>query len=163
MTARLTLPDNAREALRRCVAGYGQLDVETGALLMCLSGTDDVSVVALAGHAGVIRRYGLFVLTLPVIDQVFTFAEDMGLQIRCQVHSHGGPAFLSPTDKRGNLRVNGFIAAVIPNFADPPQQPSSWGWWTFEEGAWQASEPATTDPNSTAKILTVDADGIREH
>jgi hypothetical protein len=163
MTARLALPDNAREALCRCVIDYGRLGVETGALLMCPPNSHDVSVVALAGQSGVIRQYGLFVLTLPVIDQAFTFAEDMGLQVRCQVHSHGGPAFLSPTDERGNLRINGFIAAVIPNFVDPPPQPPSWGWWTYSGESWQASGPATTVSNSTAKVLTIDADGIREH
>ncbi|MBV8861856.1 MAG: hypothetical protein JO082_14355 [Mycobacterium sp.] len=163
MTDHLVLPGNAQQALCDSVAEYGHLGVETGGLLMCPPDTDNVGVVALAGHAGVTRQYGLFVLTMPVIDQAFTFAEDMGLQIRCQVHSHAGRAALSPLDQRGNLRINGFLAAVIPTFADPPQQPSSWGWWTFRGGSWRATAPASTDPNSTAKILTIDADGIRDH
>jgi hypothetical protein len=159
----LVLPQNAVANLIDQVSSYGRLNVETGALLMCEPDTDVVQVLALAGEAGVTRRYGLFVISMPVIDRAFTYAEDRGLQVRAQVHSHAGEAFLSPTDKRGNLNMKGFVAAVIPNFRTPPHDPSSWGWWTFKTGAWESSEPARLTVASNATVLTVDADGAHEH
>jgi hypothetical protein len=159
----LVLPQNAVTDLIDQVSSYGRLNVETGALLMSDRNSDMVQVVALAGEAGVTRRYGLFVLSMPVIDQAFTYAEDRDLQVRAQIHSHAGDAFMSRTDKSGNLNMKGFIAAVIPNFRKPPHDPSSWGWWTFNAGAWEPSEPARLTVAPRATVLTVDADGVREH
>jgi hypothetical protein len=160
----LTLPHDAIEPLIEHVSSYGRIEVETGALLMCDPRSSAVRAIALAGDLGVIRRYGLFVLSMRVIDSAFSYAEDRGLQVRAQIHSHAGAAFLSPTDKSGNLNMEGFIAAVIPSFRKPPHDPTSWGWWTFSAGAWRTSGPARTDRTlSSATILTVDADGAREH
>ncbi|MCU1694672.1 MAG: hypothetical protein JWR34_735 [Mycobacterium sp.] len=160
----LLLPNGAIQQLIEHVKTYGRNEVETGALLMCSPNSDTVRAVALAGARGVTRRYGLFVLSMRVIDSAFSYAEDRGLQVRAQVHSHAGAAFLSPTDKKGNLTMNGFIAAVIPNFRNPPRDPESWGWWTFGAGAWRTSAPARPDQTlSSASILTVDEDGAHEH
>ena len=76
----LALPVNGITNLIDHVASYGRQNVETGALLMCQPDTDVVQVLALAGVAGVTRRYGLFVLSMPVIDRAFTYAEDRGLR-----------------------------------------------------------------------------------
>jgi hypothetical protein len=160
----LSLPDGAIEPLIEHVSSYGLNGVETGALLMCDRRSSDLRAIALAGDLGVTRRYGLFILSMQVIDRAFSYAEDHGLQVRAQVHSHAGDAFLSPTDKCGNLNMEGFIAAVIPNFRNPAHDPTSWGWWTFGAKAWRPSEPARTDKRlSSATILTVDADGAHEH
>ena len=161
---RLSLPQDAIEPLIEHVSSFGRGEVETGALLMCDPGSSDVRTIALAGDRGVTRRYGLFVLSMQVIDSAFSYAEDHGLQVRAQVHSHAGDAFLSRTDKHGNLNMEGFIAAVIPNFRNPPHDPTSWGWWTFGAKTWRPSEPAWTDKKlSSAAIVTVDADGAHEH
>jgi hypothetical protein len=160
----LSLPDDAIGQLIEHVSSYGRSEVETGALLMCDPYSSDVRAVALTGDLGVTRRYGLFVLSMRVIDSAFSYAEDHGLQVRAQIHSHAGDAFLSPADKRGNLNMEGFIAAVIPDFRNPPHDPTSWGWWTFGARAWRQSEPARADKSlSSATILTVDADGAHEH
>lgn len=163
MSNRLVLPRNAIKDMCKDVSKYGRLGLETGALLMCEQNNNVVTTLALAGEAGVTRRYGLFILSMPVINQAFTYAEDRGLQVRAQVHSHAEGAFLSPTDKRGNLTMNGFIAAVIPHFEQPPNDPSAWGWWTFSTGYWRTSDPATVDMTSAGRVLTVDADGVSEH
>lgn len=159
----LVLPQNAATNLTDHVSSYGRRSVETGALLICEPDSALVQVLALAGEAGVTRRYGLFVLSVPVIDSAFTYAEDHGLQVRAQVHSHAGEAFLSPIDKRGNLNMKGFIVAVIPDFCTPPHDPSAWGWWTFNAGEWAPSQPATLTTSSNATVLTVDANGAHEH
>lgn len=159
MTGRFLLPTNAIAALCEDVSRYGALGVETGALLMCEPNNDVVRVLALVGTAGVTRRYGLFLLSMPVVDRAFTYAEDHQLRVRAQVHSHAEEAFLSATDQRGNLTMKGFTAAVIPTFQTPPSDPSSWGWWTFNAGTWNVSQPATVDMTSSAEILTVNADG----
>jgi proteasome lid subunit RPN8/RPN11 len=163
MSNRLVLPRNVIEEMCEHVSTYGRLGVETGALLMCDLQSGVVTTLALAGEAGVTRRSGLFILSMPVINQAFTFAEDRDLQVRAQVHSHARGAFLSPTDRRGNLTMNGFIAAVIPHFEQPPQNPSSWGWWTFSAGNWRTSDPAIVGTVPIGKVLTVDADGVSEY
>lgn len=161
---KLLLPDGAIEPLIEHVSDYGRTDVETGALLMCDLRSNAVRAVAMTGDHGVTRKYGLFVLSMRVIDSAFSYAEGHGLQVRAQVHSHAGAAFLSPTDKGGNLNMQGFIAAVIPHFRRPPSDPASWGWWTFDDGAWRASEAACTDRTlPSATIVTVDAEGAYEH
>jgi hypothetical protein len=160
----LLLPQGAIEPLIEHVSSYGRNEVETGALLLCDPRSSAVRAVALTGDRGVTRKYGLFVLSMRVIDSAFSYAEDHGLQVRAQVHSHAGAAFLSPTDKSGNLNMQGFIVAVIPNFHRPPHDPTSWGWWTFIAGAWRASEAARTDRTlASANIVTVDAEGTYEH
>lgn len=160
----LSLSHDAIGSLIEHVSSYGRTEVETGALLMCDPGGGAVRAIALTGDRGVTRKYGLFVLSMRVIDSAFSYAEDRGLQVRAQVHSHAGAAFLSPTDKTGNLNMEGFIAAVIPNFRNPPHDPTLWGWWTYGARAWRASGPARTDRTlPSATILTVDADGASEH
>jgi hypothetical protein len=163
VTGALQLPTPAAAAMIDDVTRYGQLGVETGAMLLASRGSDIVSAVALLGTDGVIRRAGLFVVTMPVIDQLFTFAEDNDLRVRAQLHSHQNQAFLSPTDRNGNIRILGFSAAVVPTFADPPANPDRWGWWTYDGSEWIISAPATLRPHLGARTFTVDAGGIRGH
>jgi proteasome lid subunit RPN8/RPN11 len=88
--------------------------------------------------------------------------EDHHLQVRAHLHSHAHAAFLSETDQRGCIRTPGFLAAVIPHFAAPPQHPTDWGWWTFTGPRWTPqTPPQLTDTAIT--ILTVDADGVHAH
>lgn len=157
----LELPRAAVDAIADDVTNYGGLRLETGALLLAKLGDTTVTTVAIAGTAGVIRGYGRFVLTVPVIDQLFTYAETHGLQVVAHVHSHGRGSFLSPIDRTGIIRMTGFIAAVIPTFATPPRDPSRWGWWTFRDGDWHDHAPAVMTKNGPVRILTVDADGVR--
>lgn len=144
------------------VARYGALGVETGALLLTPPGQATVTLVALAGTAGIERRAGLLVFTSAALNPLFSYAEDNGFQVRAQVHSHKHEAFLSKTDKAGNIRMPGFIAAVIPDFATPTSNVATWGWWTFEESDWKRGAPPTVTRLNT-KFITFDAGGIHEH
>lgn len=144
------------------VARYGALGVETGALLLTPHGEPAVSVVALAGTAGIDRRRGLLVFSSAALNPLFSYAEDHDLQLRAQVHSHMYDAFLSPTDKAGNIRMPGFIASVVPNFATPDADPTVWGWWTFNGSDWIPTEPASVSTHAT-KSVTFDADGVRDY
>jgi hypothetical protein len=76
MSNRLVLPRNVIEGICEHVSTYGRLGLETGALLMCEPKNNVVTTLALAGEAGVTRRFGLFILSMPVINQAFTYAED---------------------------------------------------------------------------------------
>lgn len=163
MSGPLQIPAGGVATILADVQTWGSTGVETGALLLTPPGQPSVRVVALAGTRGVIRRAGLFVLTHGVIDTLFTYAEDRGLQARAQVHSHAGRAFLSETDRRGNIRLPGFVAVVVPTFRAPAANLEEWGWWTFDDGDWQPSKAGQVDHASTAAVITVDAEGIREH
>lgn len=159
----LQISVNAVETIVDDVRRYGGHEVETGALLLTPRGESAVSVLALAGEAGVTRDRGLFVLSAAALNPLFNYAEDNGLQVRAQVHSHMFKAFLSPTDKAGNIRMQGFIAAVIPTFAAPASNVTVWGWWTFDGTDWIVTSPATVAADLEAKVVTFDADGVHEH
>jgi proteasome lid subunit RPN8/RPN11 len=161
MNPGLRLPADGAQALVDHVRVYGRQGVETGAMLLTAPGDTLVTTVAIAGTTGVIRKPGLFVLTMPVIEVLFSYAEQQGLQARAQVHSHGGNAFLSRTDREGGIRMPGFIAAVVPTFRTPPPDPRQWGWWAFTDGDWCTNPPGELDEARQACIITVDADGVR--
>ncbi|MFJ1973707.1 hypothetical protein ACIO93_34175 [Streptomyces sp. NPDC087903] len=145
------------------VRRYGQLARETGAFFLTAPEHRDVTVVALAGESGIERAYGRFVIGLPAIDKVFSYAEKRGLQVRAMLHSHPRSAFLSRTDLQYSLRVRGFVNAVVPNFAAPPSSPADWGWWQYY-GEWAVCSPAIADPDCpSACAVTFDAEGVREH
>lgn len=158
----LLIPRDAVTALVADVAAYGAQDVETGAFLLTQRGCNDVSVLALLGTEGVVRHRGRLEVSATVMDPLFTFAEDRDLQVRAQVHSHKGDAFLSLVDRRGNIRVPGFTAAVIPTYRTPPAEPQRWGWWTYRTPDWTKSLPGLTTEDS-AHVITVDAGGVRDH
>lgn len=155
------LGTDARNAILADVARYGALGVETGALLLTPRGEPAVTVVALAGTAGIDRHPGLLVFSSDALNPLFSYAEDHDLQLRAQVHSHRYDAFLSATDTAGNIRMTGFIASVVPNFATPDADPRAWGWWTFDGTGWTATEPALVTAQGT-KLVTFDADGVRD-
>lgn len=158
----LHLAADAVDVLVGDVARYGALGLETGALLLTPPDDPTITVLALAGTADIHRHARLLVFSSAALNPLFAYAEDNNLQLRAQVHSHMHEAFLSHTDKTGNIRMPGFIASVIPNFATPPRDPATWGWWTFEDGDWVPIEPAVVTTQTT-KVIAFDADGVREH
>ena len=163
LPAPLRLHPTGVEALLQDVLRYGQRDLETGGLLLTAPGHRDTVVLALAGTAGIQRQTGLFVITMPALDSIFTYAEESGLQARAMVHSHKRTAFLSRTDRERGLRVRGFLSAVIPTYADPPRHPDRWGWWRHDSD-WHPVEPAALNSTLPAtRIVTFGADGVREH
>ena len=159
----LRLPSNVPEVLAEEVRRYGNVGVETGALLLTAPGDLTVTTVALAGQQGIQRGLGLFVITLPAFDALFTYAENHELQVRAMVHSHPEEAFLSYVDRQQGLRMRGFISAVIPTYADPPPLPEHWGWWRYDKD-WHPDEPARVAADiPPAEILIFDAGGVRGH
>jgi hypothetical protein len=158
----LHVPPRALDAFVDGVRHHGQLGQETGAFFLTAPEHRDVVVVALAGEAGVERAYGQFVIGLPAIDKIFTYAEQRGLQVRAMLHSHPRAAFLSRTDLEYSLRVRGFVNAVVPTFAAPSADPAHWGWWQYD-GEWTACSPAAPDPACPAAgVITFDAEEVRE-
>lgn len=161
MMTPLLLPANGVTALVAHIRTHGRQGVETGAVLLTAPGDATVATVALPGTLGVIRAPDRFILTMPVIDALFTYAEQHALQARVHVHSHGGAAFLSRTDRAGCLRMPGFVAAVVPTFRTPPLDPALWGWWSFADGDWHEHPAGTVYPSCPATVVTFDAEGVR--
>jgi proteasome lid subunit RPN8/RPN11 len=153
----------ASAAIRLCadIRRFGELDVETGGLLLTDPGDSTVRVVAVAGITGITRRHGLFVITRPAFDAIFTWAEDHELQVRAMVHSHPKKAFLSRTDREGGLLVRGFQSAVVPTFVNPPADPAAWGWWTYDSDWVQSPPPRNDSTTIPTDSVVFDGDGVR--
>jgi proteasome lid subunit RPN8/RPN11 len=157
----LIMPPTVATRLCADIRRHGQAGVETGGLLLAKPGDSTVSVVAVAGTTGIVREYGLFIITRPAFDALFTWAEDHELQVRAMVHSHADEAFLSRTDREGGLRVKGFRSAVVPTFDNPPEDPALWRWWTFTSD-WTPTQAPRLDPTVTsADSVVFDGDGVR--
>ncbi len=157
----LVVPAGVATRLCGDIRRHGQSGVETGGLLLTKPGDPVVRVVAVAGTTGIIRRYGLFVITRPAFDAMFTWAEDHNLQVRAMVHSHAEEAFLSRTDREGGLRVRGFYSAVVPTFADPPADPAGWRWWTYGSDWVQVQAPRLDSTANLTDCVVFDGDGVR--
>ncbi len=157
----LVVPAGAATRLCADIRQYGRSGVETGGLLLTTPGDPAVRVVAVAGTTGIVRGYGLFVITRPAFDAIFTWAEDHELQVRAMVHSHPDEAFLSPTDREGGLRVRGFYSAVVPTFADPPEDPAAWLWWTFASDWVPMLAPRLDSTADLTSSVVFDGDGVR--
>lgn len=160
MSALLVTRDTVN-ALINEIAEWGARTAETGGFLLAPEDRPDrMSILALAGHAGITRRPRLFTVSGTAIDQLFTWAGEREMRIRAQVHSHAHGAFLSQTDLDHGFDVNGFITAVIPQFTAPPAQPGDWGWWQWAAGGWQRRRA----PDAVAgkvQLLHFDEEGIR--
>jgi hypothetical protein len=156
----LTITKEAVVRLAAEVGRFGTDEAETGAfLLVGASGEDRLNVVALAGHAGIDRRRDRFGVSGEAVERLFVWAGDRGLRIRAQVHSHRHKAFLSRTDLDYGFAVEGFISSVVPQYGDPPAEPSDWGWWIYERGAWRGAPPPRVIDDSTG-FVSFDARGV---
>ncbi len=162
MSQALSLSNRAVTALTDEVKRYGIEGLETGGFLMASVDGEVVSAVALAGVSGILRRPDLFQISERALDRLFTFADDHGLSIPVQFHSHRFGAHMSRTDALHGLRVEGFISTIVPSFADPPSDVAEWGWWEFRDGAWETYPPAPIQVRSLDLIVEFDADGVRE-
>jgi hypothetical protein len=154
-----TVPSSAVRRITEEICAYGQRCLETGGFLMAPRGGETITVVALAGARGVVRRRHLFQISERALDRLFIFADDHDLYIPAQFHSHELDAFLSWTDAEHGLRVDGFTSAVIPTYADPPADMRRWGWWSFTAGDW-APGLVPTDGAGLASVVRFDEDGV---
>lgn len=71
--------------------------------------------------------------------KVVFLAMELDLQIVGQVHTHPQEAFHSAGDEEGaNIRYNGFISIVIPDYGDHLPARTGWAVYRFREsGGWQ--------------------------
>lgn len=139
---------------------WGALGAETGAfLLRPRKGLSLPGVVALAGLSGVERRVDQFAMSGACMDRLSEWAEENEYRIAAQVHSHLDEAFLSPIDRVGGLRMEGFISGVVPNFAEPDPFSGSWGWWTFRDGDWRTRESRDVIDEEVT-VLVFDEGGV---
>lgn len=156
----LTIPTSILEPLQQHVRAWGQKDNEAGGFLLGPHDAPSIDILAFAEGAGVERSRGLFRVSGKALDRLFAWAEDHDRRVWAQVHSHPRGSFLSHTDETYGFRVEGFISAVIPDYATPPLRPETWGWWTFEAGDWRSvAAPARSDLSS--RVITFDEEGVR--
>ncbi len=162
MSQHLSLSHRAVAALTDEVRRYGVEGLETGGFLMASVNSEVVGAVALAGLSGIVRRPDLFQISERALDRLFTFADDGGLWIPIQFHSHRFGAHLSRTDALHGLRVEGFISTIVPSFANPPSDVAEWGWWEFRDGSWETYPPAPIQVCKLDAAVEFDEDGVRE-
>jgi hypothetical protein len=162
----ILIPAAGVTALIAEVTTFGARGLETGGFLLAphpaaAGANPAVAAVALAGDTGISRARDMFQVSERALDRIFTFADDRGLWIPALLHSHQAGALLSVTDQRHGLRVDGFISAVIPQYASPPRDLARWRWWRFESGRWRGATPGRT-AGKTVEILRFDEGGIRD-
>lgn len=156
----LTIASPILTPLQEHVRACGQQDKEAGGFLLGPHDTPTINVLALATGAGVERSRGLFRVSGKALDRLFSWAEANDCRIWAQVHSHPRQSFLSDTDETYGFRVEGFLSAVIPNYATPPLLPERWGWWTFTRGVWRdAAGPEVVQ--HPGRIISFNEDGIQ--
>jgi hypothetical protein len=135
------------------VAHHGAAGVETGGFLLVPRSDPTLTVVAaMAGAAGIARRPDQLIISGPAVDVLSEWADDRDLRIAVQFHSHATAAFLSPIDRRGGVRVDGFISTVLPTFHAPPPATSRWGWYRFADGDWNPRPAPATVAGATQTI-----------
>lgn len=156
----LMISETLLRPLHEHVRAHGRADVEAGGFLLGGGENPVATVLALAEGRGVERSRGIFRVSGRAIDQLFAWAEERELRVWAQVHSHPRGSFLSDIDEREGFRVEGFISAVIPDYSDPSEAPSAWGFWRFAGGAWSAIESAQTT-GAAGSVYTFSEDGVR--
>jgi hypothetical protein len=129
----LILPEPATAAMLADVTRFGGKSVETGGFLLAPRDEDTIAIVALAGAAGIVRRRRMFQVSEIALDRLFAHADRRELWIPAQFHSHGGAAFMSPTDIAHGLSVEGFVTTILPDFASP-RQPIAMGLVALRRG-----------------------------
>lgn len=142
------------------VRHWGKQDKEAGGFLLGSGEGASAHVLALAEGVGIERSRGVFRVSGKALEQLFAWAETEKCRVWAQVHSHPRGSFLSQTDETYGFRVEGFISAVIPDYARPPRTPVSWGWWTFADGIWQSvGAPSVT--GGETRIVVFDEEGVK--
>ena len=158
-TDSLILPIVGVRLITEDVARFGAYPAETGGFLLAPRETELVTTIALAGTRGIVHRRGLFQVSELALDRLFAYADERDLWIPAQYHSHGGRAFMSPTDIDHGLSVAGFVSTIVPFYATPPADPARWGWWQYD-GEWTTIDPPRVEP-AVASAIVFDEDGVR--
>jgi len=161
--SRLTIEPKCVTAVIAAVGEHGRRGVETGVyLLACAEDPLHISVAAITGATGIQRSSRYLRVSAAANAEVYSWAAREGLTIVAYAHSHLAGAFLSRTDCEESLNVEGFISAVVPNFAHPPAHPGAWGWWRFLDGAWAAIDrPHVRTLAVGGRVVVFDEEGVR--
>ncbi|MHB1242690.1 MAG: hypothetical protein ACYC1P_04725 [Gaiellaceae bacterium] len=155
----LILPEAATTAIVADVTRHGEEHVETGGFLLAPRDADTISIVALAGTVGIVRRRDLLQVSERALDRLFAHADEHDLWLPAQFHSHGLEAFMSTTDINHGLSVEGFISMIVPHYEAPPINPSAWGWWRYQD-AWTSIAPPKASLGAVF-VIKFDEDGVR--
>jgi hypothetical protein len=157
----LAIPRAAVNVIREDVLAFGSKRVETGGFFLARSGGEETAtVLALAGEDGITRHRGLFGVSGIALDRLFAYAEEEGLRVPAQFHSHGGRAFLSPTDLAHGLSVRGFVSCIVPFWNDPPADPHNWGWWRCDGDAWNTEPSPEVAEHTSVCVVRFDEGGV---
>jgi hypothetical protein len=157
-----SVPRAGVDAIAREVASYGSAGLETGGFLLAPTGGAEVHAIALAGTSGIVRRHNLFQISASALDRLFAYADESGFWLPAQFHSHQVGALLSLPDALHGVRAEGFVSVIVPNFACPPEDPMTWGWWQFTGGDWGPSLPAAVSDEILSVVVEFDEDGVRD-
>lgn len=156
----LAVPQVAVDAILTEVRRFGRASLETGGFFLVEGrARDTVTVIAMAGRKGIERSRGVFRISATAIDVLFGWADERGLRIPAQFHSHAWGSRLSPIDRREGFNVRGFVSCVVPRYGDPPCEVASWGWWLFSGRTWVATELASVVTGEVATV-TFDENGV---
>ncbi len=159
----IAVPQRAVDTIIDEVRRYGERDLETGGFFLVQEGAlDTVTGIAVAGEKGIERGWGFFRISATAIDVLFGWADERGLRIPAQFHSHGLGSGLSRIDRREGFNVRGFVSCVVPRYEDPPREIGGWGWWLFTGEGWVVTEAGSVVPGEV-ETVTFDEKGIRVH
>jgi hypothetical protein len=158
--ANLILPITATDLITNEVAKYGITDVETGGFLISSANkAEKVLIIAMTKNKGIYRHPQQLYISGLAINNLFDWATSNNYRVVAQFHSHKEAAFLSPTDNMYGLNVRGFITTVIPNYKEPSEEPTEWGWWRFDGNDWATYKSPITTKGNTTKVY-FDESGI---
>lgn len=163
--SRFTIEPSCVAAITAAVRDHGRQCVETGAyLLACQDGPLHMCVAAVTGTSGVQRSARLLRVSAAANAELYLWAARERFTIVAYVHSHLAGAFLSRTDCEESLNIEGFVSAVVPDFANPHEDPGGWGWWRFLNGGWvEIDAPRVGSLTTDSRIMVFDEEGVREH
>lgn len=153
----LLIPRTACVAIQQEVKCWGRHPAETGAFLLGKDRT--VDVIAWAGERDIARRRDQFAVGGLALAVMFEWADSQHLTVLALLHSHRREAFLSPVDLQYGFDVPGFVSAIVPFYADPPEDPSDWRWWRYQARWQELAPPAVVE--SPFSEITFDSDGVR--
>lgn len=157
----LRLPRVAVNTIVEDIRRHGAIGLESGAWLLASESEPTlITHIALLGDHGILRRPDQLIVSGKAIAMLLDWADRGALVVRAQVHSHGREAFMSDTDRRFGMTVEGFIAGIVPWARVASTIVDDWRWWTFEQGEWSTRvAPDTTDHAVLA--VEFDEDGVR--
>lgn len=134
---------SAYDGLLQCLAPASEARHEGVALLLGRAFGAKVSVLQSVRPYAVTSR-GSFEIPVRDMARVVSLAMDHNLEIVGQVHTHPGKAYHSEGDEEGaNIRYDGFVSIVIPDYGDHLPGRDGWAMYRFNDTHGWVALPAT--------------------